>query len=44
MTLLDESKKLKFPYYFISTLTDETFALLESRQKIKYEELDLLFY
>ena len=43
MTLLDEIKKLKNPYYFIYALTDETFALLKSRKKIAGEDLNLLF-
>ena len=31
LSLLNEIKALKFPYYFIFALTDETFALLKAR-------------
>lgn len=35
LSLLDEIRALKFPYYFIFALTDETFALLKSRSHEK---------
>lgn len=43
MSLLDEIKTLKNRYYFIYALTDETFALLKSRQKQPNENTNLLF-
>lgn len=43
MTLLDDIKKLKNRLYFIYALTDETFALLVTRQKQENENTNLLF-
>ncbi|MDD5786734.1 AzlC family ABC transporter permease [Campylobacter lanienae] len=41
--LLDEIKKLKFRYYFIYALSDETYALIKSRNDIDDENRDLVF-
>ncbi|MBR6026216.1 MAG: AzlC family ABC transporter permease [Neisseriaceae bacterium] len=43
LSLLDDIKQLKHRIYFIYALTDETFALLKSRQKKENENIDLLF-
>ncbi|MEE3777141.1 AzlC family ABC transporter permease [Campylobacter sp. CX2-4080-23] len=41
--LLEEIKKLKFRYYFIYALSDETYALIKSRNDIDDTNRDLIF-
>lgn len=43
LSLLDEIRRLKFRYYFIYALSDETFALIKSRSDIDDTNRDLIF-